>query len=141
MYNFSNKSKQELASCHPDLQKLFREIIKYYDCSILEGHRSNGRQDKFYQEGKSKFKAGFSKHNQNPSLAVDVSPYPIDWNNKIQFYHFVGYVKATADQLKIQIRCGADWDSDNNFKDQEFNDLIHFELIPIHQPEPNNCII
>ena len=129
MPKFSNRSKNNLITCHPKLQELFHTIIKNYDCTIIEGHRSNDRQDELFHQGKSKLKSGQSKHNNNPSLAVDAIPYPIDWNDKIKFYHFVGYVKATADQLNIKIRCGADWDNDNDLKDKTFFDLPHFELI------------
>jgi peptidoglycan L-alanyl-D-glutamate endopeptidase CwlK len=129
MPKYSNRSKEKLESCHPDLQNLFNEVIKNYDCTIIEGFRSNECQEELYCQGKSKLKAGKSKHNQSPSLAIDVVPYPINWNNRIGFYHFVGYVKATADQLNIKIRCGADWDNDNDLHDQTFFDLPHFELI------------
>ena len=129
MPKFSNRSKNNLITCHPKLQELFHTIIKNYDCTIIEGHRSNDRQDELFHQGKSKLKSGQSKHNNNPSLAVDAIPYPIDWNDKIKFYHFVGYVKATADQLNIKIMCCADWDNDNDLKDQTFFDLPHFELI------------
>ncbi|MDA9231172.1 M15 family metallopeptidase [Rickettsiales bacterium] len=129
MPKFSNRSKDKLITCHPKLQELFNIVIKNYDCTIIEGRRSNERQEELFHQGKSKLKAGKSKHNQAPSLAVDVAPYPINWNDRIKFYHFVGYVKATADQLKIKIRCGADWDNDNDLHDQTFFDLPHFELI------------
>ena len=129
MYKFSEKSKAKLATCDARLQELFNQVIKYYDCSVLEGHRSDKRQEELFRQGKSKLRAGQSKHNKNPSLAIDVAPYPIDWNDKNKFYHFVGYVKATADQLNIKIRCGADWDNDNDLNDQTFFDLPHFELV------------
>ena len=129
MYRFSEKSKAKLATCDARLQELFNQVIKHYDCSVLEGHRSNQRQEELFRQGKSKLRAGQSKHNHNPSLAIDVAPYPIDWNDKNKFYHFVGYVKATADQLNIKIRCGADWDNDNDLNDQTFFDLPHFELV------------
>lgn len=129
MYKFSEKSKAKLATCDARLQELFNQVIKHYDCSILEGHRSDERQEELFRQGKSKLRAGQSKHNKNPSLAIDVAPYPIDWNDKNKFYHFVGYVKATADQLNIKIRCGADWDNDNDLNDQTFFDLPHFELV------------
>ena len=41
---------------------------------------------------------------------------------------FAGYVQGVAEQLGIKIRWGGDWDSDFDFKDQTFNDLVHFEL-------------
>ena len=70
-----------------------------------------------------------SKHNSFPSLAVDVAPYPINWSDKERFYFFAGYVKATADQMKIKIRWGGDWDGDTKVRDQTFMDLPHYELI------------
>lgn len=129
MPKFSKRSKERLDSCHPDLIRLFEKVVEKYDCSVLEGYRSNTRQEELFEQGMSKLRAGQSKHNNVPSLAVDVAPYPIDWNDKIRFYHFVGYVKGVADQLGIKIRCGADWDSDNDLHDQTFFDLPHFELI------------
>jgi hypothetical protein len=62
-------------------------------------------------------------------MAVDVAPYPIDWEDTKRFYHFAGFVQATAKQLNIPIIWGGDWNNNNNFKDQTFNDLVHFELI------------
>ncbi len=48
MPQFGRRSKEQLSSCHPDLQKLFNEVIKHYDCTILEGHRSNEDQLKAF---------------------------------------------------------------------------------------------
>ncbi len=127
MPKFSKSSLEKLSTCHPNLQKLFHEVIKNYDCTIIEGYRSEQDQLKAFKEGKSKIKSD-GKHNQTPSLALDAAPAPINWNDKEKFYHFAGYVKATADQLGIKIRCGADWDGDNDLKDQKFFDLPHFEL-------------
>jgi peptidoglycan LD-endopeptidase CwlK len=74
MPKYSNRSKEKLESCHHDLQKLFNEVIKYYDCTIIEGFRSNECQEELCCQGKSTLKAGKSKHNQNLSLAIDVAP-------------------------------------------------------------------
>jgi len=128
MYNFSDISLDRLKTCDNKLQVLFHHVIKYYDCSIICGHRSEEDQMKAYRSGNTKLVYPQSKHNLLPSRAVDVAPYPIDWNDISRFYHFGGYVLAVADYLKIPIRWGGDWDSDNNFKDQRFNDLVHFEL-------------
>ena len=119
----------QLGSCHSDLQRLFNEVIKHYDCTILEGHRTEDRQNELYENGKSKVKFPNSKHNSFPSMAVDVVPYPIDWDDTRRFYMFVGIVRGIASQLGINIRCGADWDGDLEVKDQNFHDLPHFELI------------
>lgn len=136
MPNFFKISQQKLNTCHHNLVFLFEAVVKEYDCTILVGMRSDAKQNELYKAGRSKKKGGKSKHNQSPSLAVDVSPYPIpkDWGQKdvkelARFYHFVGYVKATADMLGIKIRCGADWNGNKIFNDQGFDDLVHFELV------------
>ncbi len=128
MPSYSQKSLKQLYSCHSQLQILFFEIIRHYDCTILEGHRSEERQDELYRVGQSKVEYPDSKHNTIPSMAVDVAPYPIDWNDTKRFYHFAGFVIATAKQLGLDIRWGGDWDSDNDLDDQTFMDLVHFEL-------------
>lgn len=128
-YKFGQQSMKNLSECHPDLQRLFSEVIKHIDCTVIEGHRGEHTQTMYFHSGKSKVQFPHSKHNSSPSLAADVVPYPIDWADKNRFYHFVGLVRGIASQLGIRIRCGADWDGDNEFKDQNFNDLPHFELV------------
>ena len=126
---FSAESKSNLLSCHKDLQTLFIDVIKNFDCTILCGHRDEAAQILALQEGKTKVSYPNSKHNKIPSMAVDVAPYPIDWKELSRFYFFGGYVKKTAELLRIKIRWGGDWDSDTIFSDQSFYDLPHFELI------------
>ena len=128
MYKFSESSKKKLESCHEDLQKLFYEVIKVHDCTIIDGYRDKKRQDFLFETKKSQVKWPHGKHNSKPSRAVDVAPYPIDWENKESFYFFAGLVKGIAYKLGIKIRLGADWDVDNDLKDQTFFDLVHFEL-------------
>lgn len=128
MPKFGNRSKKNLSEAHPLLQEVFEEVVKHYDCSVIEGHRPQEEQDKAYHAGKSKLKYPQSKHNKKPSLAVDVVPHPIDWNDRDRFYYFGGLVMGIAAAKGIDIRWGGDWDSDNDFKDQSFHDLPHFEL-------------
>ena len=134
MPEFSAKSKARLLSCHPDLQRLFNEVIKWRDCTILVGHRGKEGQDEACRGGFSQLRWPGSKHNHKPSLAVDVMPYfscepHIRWQDELSTREFVGYVMATADQLGIKIRNGGDWDLDLDFYDQSFFDLPHFELV------------
>ena len=53
MPHFGKKSKERLATCHEDLQKVFNEVIKVVDCSVLEGHRDERRQEQLFSEGKT----------------------------------------------------------------------------------------
>jgi peptidoglycan L-alanyl-D-glutamate endopeptidase CwlK len=126
---FGNTSKKRLSQAHTDLQRLFNEVIKYYDCSILCGYRDEATQTEVYNSGESKVQFPNSKHNSIPAMAVDVAPYPIDWTDKHRFYMFVGIVRGFAANMGINIRCGADWDGDMEVKDQNLHDLPHFELV------------
>lgn len=129
MPSFSKKSKEQLATCHPDLQRLFNEVIKHYDCVVLEGHRGEAAQNAAFKAGNSKVKWPNGNHNKLPSLAVDVVPYPIDWKNAKRFYDFAGFVRGVANQMGIKIRWGGDWDSDKDLDDNSLIDLPHFELM------------
>ena len=133
MPKFGDRSKRNLAETHFDLQRLFNEVIKYYDCSIIEGHRPEDEQNDAYDNGLSKLKWPDSKHNKQPSLAVDAVPWfknepHIRWEDKSKFYEFAGFVQGIAKMLGINIRWGGNWDMDDELKDQHFYDLPHFEL-------------
>jgi peptidoglycan L-alanyl-D-glutamate endopeptidase CwlK len=127
-YKFSKESLANLKTCDKRLRKLFNEVIKHFDCSIIGGYRSDSEQEFYFKKGLTKLRGGESKHNLQPSQAIDVCPYPIDWSNHKRYILFAGYVKGIASQMNIKIRWGGDWDSDNIMKDQTFNDLPHFQL-------------
>lgn len=129
MPKFSRRSLEKLSTCHPLLQDLFNEVIKYFDCTVLEGFRSQEDQDRAFFSGTSKIKWPNGKHNKVPSLAVDVVPYPIDWHNTKRFILFSGFVLGVASQQNIKIRWGGDWNMNTFQNDQSFNDLPHFELL------------
>ena len=128
MARFGNKSKKHLKTCDERLQTLFSEVVKVFDCSILVGHRGEEDQNKAYADGNSQVKWPKGKHNKKPSIAVDVAPYPIDWEDRERFSYFAGFVKGVAWRLNISIRWGGDWDGDNDLSDNNFDDLVHFEL-------------
>ena len=54
MPSYSSRSKAILSTCHPELQILFKEVIKEYDCSVICGFRGEADQDKAFDDGKSK---------------------------------------------------------------------------------------
>ena len=128
MPKFGSKSKANLATCHEDLQKVFNEVIKYVDCSALEGHRHEWRQNDLFEEGKTKVKFPMGRHNSSPSRAVDVTPYPVDWNDRERQTLFAGFVLGIARSMGIKLRWGGDWDMDFKVMDNRFDDFPHFEL-------------
>jgi len=129
MPHFSERSLQKLETCRPELQRLFTEVIKHFDCTILCGHRTEHEQNEAFHAGRSKLKFPESRHNSSPSGAVDVAPWPIDWNDRERFYYFAGVVKGIAARMDIPMRWGGDWDDDTRVHDQTFFDLPHFELM------------
>lgn len=129
MPSFSEKSLKELSTCDEKLQKIFMEVIKHYDCTVICGTRDEKAQEEAFRTGKSKLKYPHSKHNSFPSKAVDVVPYPIDWNDRARFYHFAGFVYGVSEVLGIKLRWGGDFNQDLNFKNDNFIDMPHFELM------------
>ena len=126
---FSEKSIAKLSTCHPLLLRVFHEVVREFDCTILEGHRDKDRQNQMVAEGKSQVLWPNGKHNTVPSLAVDVTPYPINWDDRERQTLFAGYVLATAESLRVALRWGGDWDRDTEVRDNSFDDLVHFEIV------------
>lgn len=128
MANFSKSSLSRLDTCDPRIKSVMLEVVRRFDCTIICGHRGEEEQNKHYSSGNSKIRYPQSKHNKTPSRAVDVAPYPIDWNDTARFRYFAGYVMGVAAMMGVRLRWGGDWDSDTQVSDNRFNDLVHFEL-------------
>lgn len=129
MAYFSKKSKEKLATCEKPLQDLFNRVIEVVDCTVVSGHRSPEEQRKLYMQGRGEagnivtYKDGYqrlSEHNFYPSRAVDVVPYPIDWNNIERFKIFGEMVMVIAEEMGIKIAWGGNW---------EWKDYPHYQLI------------
>lgn len=144
---FGEKSKKQLKTCSWKLQQVFHEIIKYQDCTVLEGHRIEEIQHANFVKGLSKVDWPDGKHNSYPSHAIDASPYPIPenwgelkkdmtvkqrdnvWKERLKFYQFASIVKFVGKSMGVEIRWGGDWDGDGDYRDNKFEDLVHFELL------------
>ena len=126
MPSFSGTSTARLSGCDPSLIALFNYVIEYYDCTIICGFRTDAEQLRLFNSGASRVTKG--RHNEFPSMAADVAPYPVDWDDLYRFYHFAGFTQGVAKMMGIKIRWGGDWDMDQGFTDQTFNDLVHFEV-------------
>ena len=128
MPKFGRASRKNLRTCDIRLRKVFDEVIKHVDCSILEGYRRKERQNKLYDEGKTKVRYPEGRHNNNPSLAVDVARYPIDWDDRERHTLFAGFVIGIANSMGIDLRWGGDWNRNWDTKDNRFDDFPHFEI-------------
>jgi peptidoglycan L-alanyl-D-glutamate endopeptidase CwlK len=135
MPNFSQRSLDRLNTCHPDIQAVMHEAIKHFDFTVLSGFRSPKEQLELYKQGRE-FKDGKwvkvgktvtnvdginvkSNHNYSPSRAVDIAPYPIDWDDIERFEQMAAVVMDCANKLGIKLTWGGNW---------RMKDYPHFEL-------------
>lgn len=129
MPSFSGKSLAHLRTCDARLQSILNEVIKYTDFTVLCGHRGQKEQAEALAAGKSKVGWPNSKHNSLPSKAVDIAPYPIDWNDEVRFARLMGHVERVANEQGIKLRFGLDFDGDGWSSDERFLDFPHIELV------------
>ena len=139
MPRFGATSIHRLNGADPRLQQILLKAIEIVDFSVLESIRDQETQNAMFLDGKSKLKWPDSKHNRRPSLAVDIAPYPIDWNDVRRFDRLSGVIFGIAHMLDIPIRWGGDWDRDWDLFDNRFNDLPHFELVEHDEQDGNSA--
>ena len=126
MPKFSLRSKERLATCHTDIRKVCNELIKYIDFSVICGHRGKADQNKSFTEGKSKLEWPKSAHNSVPSMAVDIVPYPCDWNDIGAFKKLHGAFTVVAQQLFDEGEIGSKFEWGGNWK--KLKDYPHYEI-------------
>ena len=138
IYRLGNTSRERLETCDPRLQLVIRGALAtgLIDMSVTEGVRSEQKQNEYYAAGKSRLKWPRGKHNvtspDQKSTAVDVAPYV---NGKLSYDQrhccfMAGIIMGVAQSIGFKIRWGGNWDMDGEpVSDQDFQDLVHFELI------------
>lgn len=129
MPSFGAKSLEKLNTCHPDIVKVMEVAIKHMDFTVLYGTRTVAEQQALYAQGRTKpgpivtnmdgIKKK-SKHNYSPSLAVDIAPWPINWDDIDRFKELAVVVKKAADTVGVAIQWGGDW--------KTFKDWPHWEI-------------
>lgn len=77
-------------------------------------------QNRAFDEGYSQLRYPASRHNSDPSMAVDLIPYPTGYNSIKEFYKMATYIMMAANELEIPIQWGGHW--------RNFKDYPHFEL-------------
>lgn len=117
----SASSQARLAKAHPVLRKLFAAVALETNIAVLDSQRGRVAQEKAFALGNSKAHFGQSAHNWSPSVAVDVVPYPIDWNNLQRFRDLNVVVRRVAAKQGVadNITWGGSW---------KFQDMPHYEL-------------
>ena len=126
-FTFSERSLRNLQGVKPQMQKLAKDAlaISEVDFMITEGLRTSERQKELVAKGLSKTMK--SKHITGD--AIDVVPYPVDWNDWKKFQKINEAFKAAATASGVRYRWGGDWNSNGSSKDERFLDGPHFELV------------
>ena len=103
MPKFGKRSKDHLKGVDAKLQNVPNEVVKYFDITVIEGLRSQKRQNELVAQGKSKTK--FGKHVDGKAVMDIKIRWGGDWNASSTF------------------------EGQRTTKDNNFDDLVHFEIL------------
>ena len=158
-YRLSKRSLDNLQGVDERLVKIVHRAIQIteQDFMVIEGVRS--REQCMINYGKGRTVAqltakGIPARYANPNAnkvtwlnnpfaskhcfgqAVDICPYPVDWNDYKKFDKIADAMFEAEKQLKSEnaisqntnLRWGADWDNDGNKRERGESDSPHFEI-------------
>ncbi|PIT17503.1 endolysin [Snodgrassella alvi] len=143
MYKLSNRSLQRLYGVDASLVKVVKRAIELtrQDFMVTEGLRTHEQCCINYGKGRTaqqcSLKGVPAKYAQpdlskvtwlnNPfaskhvtGRAIDLIPYPIDWNDLKKFHLIAAAMKQAAAELGVRIMWGGDWKSSKDYP--------HFEI-------------
>lgn len=157
MPNLSQTSLNRLAGVHPSLVKVIERAIvtTEQDFMVLEGLRTREEMMINYGKGRSAAECEAkgvpgsyarphlskvtwlndpfnSNHGVRPDgfgHAVDLVPYPIDFNTSSKYDAIAKAMMAASEELNVPIRWGADWNRNGVPHERGETDLGHFELV------------
>ena len=150
-YQLSQKSLDRLKGVDERLVKVVKRAIQLssVDFMVLEGVRSKEQCMINYGKGRTAAQCvakGVPAQYANPSAAkvtwlndpfaskhvsgkaVDLVPYPVDWNDLKKFDVIAQAMLQASKELGIAIRWGADWDNDGKPREKGESDSPHFEI-------------
>ena len=139
-FELGPKSLERLSGVDPRMVRVVKRAIELttQDFLVLEGVRTPARQAELYAQGRTKPGSIVtwtlkSNHFKDPvtgyGRAVDLCPYPVDWNTPSKFAAIAKAMFAAEKELGINIRWGADWDDDGVPRERGESDSPHFELV------------
>ena len=151
-YILSKLSLSRLVGLNANLEAVVKRAIEIteQDFMVVEGVRS--KEQCFINYGKGRtaeqcLTKGVPAQYAQPKLAkvtwlnnplsskhvtghaVDLVPYPVDWEDATKFDKVAKAMFAAAKELGVSIRWGADWDDDGVFREKGETDSPHFELV------------
>jgi len=124
---FGASSRRRLLTCDPRIILVANDVIRFTDFSVTCGHRTDEKQDELWAIGRTTpgrivtyKQGGESVHNIDPSPAVDLAPWPIDWADHGRFMELAGAIRYAAWVRGFTLDWGGHW--------QTFKDLPHFQI-------------
>ncbi|WPF71440.1 endolysin [Escherichia phage vB_EcoM_JL1] len=122
------RSIDRLKGVNPSLVAVFKRACETmpFDVTVLEGLRTHERQQELLKQGATK--VSVSRHMSGNAL--DIAPYPIDWNDLERFQIVAEHMFKAAEELGVVIRWGGTWERTftKPVKWAKFLDAPHFEL-------------
>ena len=131
MNRFGRNSRRQLSTSDGRLQDIAHIVLKIKDHAVVKGHRNQREQHTAFIEGHSELDWPNGKHNQLPSIAIDVQTYPLPQNEqelREEQLYLLGLYAGVGFMKDIPIRIGGDWDRDGEIADNSFDDFFHVEI-------------
>lgn len=122
-FKFGARSTRELLTVHPDIQKvMFKALdLGVMDFSVIQGRRTQAEQDRLYAQGRTEpgpivtwTRDSLHLPQENGlASAIDIVPYPIDWQDEARFHQLSGIIKSAANLVGVELDWGYDlWGKD-----------------------------
>ena len=132
-FKLGKTSLARLQGVDETLVKVVKRAIEIseVDFTVLEGVRTLERQRELYAQGRTapgKIVTWTMKSKHIEGKAVDLVPYPLDWNDIEKFNKIKDAMFQAARELDVNLRWGADWDGDGNYREKGEYDSPHFEI-------------
>lgn len=128
-YSLSHRSLTALVGVHPDMIRVVKRAITLtsQDFLVVEGVRSPERQRELYAQGRTKpgrkvtwtLMSNHFVQKSGYGHAVDLCPYPVDWNDLTKFAAIADAMTRAALMEGVRLAWGGDWKAP---------DRPHFEL-------------
>lgn len=153
------RSRSRLVGVHPDMVRVVLRAAELaspdLDFTVLEGVRSRAQMMVNYGKGRTAAQLAAkgipanyaepraakvtwlnnpfaSNHRVMPDgfgHAVDLAPWPIDWNDSGRFEKLALLMFRAAAIEKVHIRWGRDWNENGRYEEKGETDGPHFELV------------
>jgi len=138
MPTLGDQSKKRLVGVHPDLVAVVKRAMEVtkQDFTVICGLRTKEEQAALYAQGRTKpgnvvTWVKTSRHmaqSDGYGYAVDIVPYPLDWNTLSKFDAIADAMQQAAKEYGVKIRSGADWDQDGKLREKGESDSPHWEI-------------